>query len=175
MNCRASSSLSGYSIQLISCPPFNTAARQRPKPASIVPLVVIRIGSVTNGFVSRASSLNSSSRPIQPSSSSARCSRSCSEDRTTGRPSGRLITRCGRGSSTTQDAGLPRSLAGTVTGEEQWCDSTGEPGDRGLLGILLAPFVFADCLRILLYFAAFCRAKLLKLFGISVGWPTHNP
>ena len=46
---------------------------------------------------------------------------------------------------------------------------------RGLLSILLAPFLFADCLRILLYFAAFCRAKLLKLFGISVGWPTDNP
>jgi len=47
--------------------------------------------------------------------------------------------------------------------------------DRGLLGIFLAPFLFADSLRILLRFAAFCRAKLLKLCRIRVGWATHNP
>src|SRR5664279_2488267 len=60
MNCRASSSLSEYSMQLISCLPSKTANRQRPKPARIVPFVVIRIGSVTDGFVIRAASLNSS-------------------------------------------------------------------------------------------------------------------
>jgi hypothetical protein len=40
------------------------------------------------------------------------------------------------------------------------------PRVRELVGIRPAPFLFADSLRILLYFAAFCRAKLLKLFGI---------
>jgi len=38
--------------------------------------------------------------------------------------------------------------------------------ERERLGIALIPFLFADSLRILLYFAAFCRAKLLKLFRI---------
>ena len=74
MNCRASSSLNGYSMQWISCLRSNNANRQRPKPARIVPFVVIRIGSGTDCSFSRAASLNSSITPVQPSSSSARCS-----------------------------------------------------------------------------------------------------
>jgi hypothetical protein len=78
-------------MQLSSCLASKTADRQRPKPARIVPFVVIRIGSGTDGFGSRAASLNSSITPVQPSSSSARCSRSCSGERTTGRHSSQLI------------------------------------------------------------------------------------
>jgi hypothetical protein len=59
-------------MQLSSCLASKTADRQRPKPARIVPFVVIRIGSGTDGFGSRAASLNSSITPVQPSSSSAR-------------------------------------------------------------------------------------------------------
>lgn len=75
----------------ISCLRSNNANRQRPKPARIVPFVVIRIGSGTDCSFSRAASLNSSITPVQPSSSSARCSRSCSGEQRTGRPSNRLI------------------------------------------------------------------------------------
>src|SRR5271170_512785 len=55
MNCRASSSSpSEYSMQLISCLPFKSADCQRPVPARMIPHVVIRIGSVTERFVSHA-------------------------------------------------------------------------------------------------------------------------
>ncbi len=59
-------------------------------------------------------------------------------------------------------------------GEGQEPDSTVEASERQL-NIVLALFLFADSLRILLYFAAFCRAKLLKLFRIRDWWATHNP
>ena len=71
--------------------PSRSAARQRPKPAMSVSLVVIRIGSGMDWFFSRAAPLRSSIAPVQPSSSSAGCNRSCSGERTTGRPSSRLI------------------------------------------------------------------------------------
>jgi hypothetical protein len=77
MNCRDSSSLNGYSMQLISKSPLKTADCQRPKPERIVPLVVIRIGSVTDKWFSLAAWLNSSISPVQPNSSNARCSLSC--------------------------------------------------------------------------------------------------
>jgi hypothetical protein len=71
--------------------PWRSAARQRPKPAMSVSLVVIIIGSGMDWFFSRAASLSSSITPVQPSSSSARCSRSCSGERLTWRPSSGLI------------------------------------------------------------------------------------
>ena len=46
-------------MQEISRLPSNTASCQRPKPARIVPSVVIRIGSGTKAFVCRVASLNS--------------------------------------------------------------------------------------------------------------------
>src|SRR5260370_15856871 len=108
MKGRDSPALIGYSMQLISGRPSKTAALQRPKPATIVPFVVIRIGSVTNGFVSRTASLNSFIPPVQPSSSSAPCSRSCSGERTTGRPSNRLIV------VGLKDGGRTAEIASTV-------------------------------------------------------------
>jgi hypothetical protein len=55
------------------------------------PFVVIRIGTGTDTSFSRAASLNSSITTVHPSSCSARCSRNCFGERTTGRPSHRLI------------------------------------------------------------------------------------
>jgi hypothetical protein len=108
MNCRASSSLRGYSMQLISCRSSKNADRQCPKPARIVPFVVIRIGTGTDWSFSRASSSNSSISPVQPSSSSARCSRSCSGERTTGRPSNRLIAVGLKGSGGAYSSATPQ-------------------------------------------------------------------
>ena len=114
MNSRAASSLSGYSMQLIWYRSSKSADRQRPKPARIVPFVVIRIGFGTDWSLDRVASSNSTITPVQPSSSSARCSRSCFGERTTGRPSNRLIVvglKGGGTAETTSGALEPRRHA----------------------------------------------------------------
>src|SRR5664279_3305964 len=164
MNCRASSSVSGYAIQLISCLPLKTAARQRPKPARIVPFVVIRIGSVTDGFVSRAASLNSSSTPVQLRSSSERCSRNCSGKRTTGRPSNRLIA------VGLKDCGRTGEIISTAL--ELRMDAKSSAASL-IAGTLLAPPHFAGLCRVLPRLAVY-QAGVEGCFVLHFECPIPN-
>ena len=103
-------------MQLIVSLPWKIANRHRPKPARIIPFVVMKIGAAAFWFSNRAASLSSPTTSRKLSSSNAGCSRNCFGERRTGLASVRLVARADGSSSEWKDTDRQSLTAESFSG-----------------------------------------------------------